>query len=94
MKHKNNSARFKRLRLAVLERDQYTCYMCGQYANEADHVIAKSRLMAAGVPLEEIDSMENLRAACRKCNNSKAAKMPGQQTTFVNPKYRAKRGTQ
>lgn len=88
MSHKNNSYRFKQLRLAVLERDGHCCYMCGNYANEADHVIPKSKLLALGVPIEQIDSMENLRAACRKCNNSKSNKMPGSQTTWVNPKYR------
>lgn len=88
MKLKNNSYRFKQLRLAVLARDNWTCYMCGKFADQADHVLPKSRLLAAGWPVEQIDSMENLRAACRRCNRDKAAKMPGQQTTWINPKYR------
>lgn len=86
--HRNNTHRFKQLRLAVLKRDNYTCYMCGNYADQADHVYPKMKALAAGWPIELIDSMENLRAACRRCNNSKSDKMPGAQTTWVNPKYR------
>lgn len=74
--------------MAVLERDGHTCYMCGNHATEADHVFPKMKALAAGWPIELIDSMDNLRAACRKCNRSKSDKMPGSQTTWVNPKYR------
>ena len=44
----------------ILERDNYTCQLCGEYGDQVDHVIpyAVSR-----------DSTEsNLRALCRQCN--------------------------
>ena len=78
--HRNNTAAFKKLRLAVLNRDGWTCVYCGQYGDRADHVIPASK----GGP----DTMENLVTACAGCNRAKSDKMPGQQTTWVNPKWR------
>ena len=37
------STEFKRLRLEILQRDQYTCYMCGGEANEVDHIYPRSK---------------------------------------------------
>lgn len=66
-KHSSRDARFKKQRLRVLARDNHTCFYCGMIgANEADHIIAKVK--------GGDDSMENLVASCRMCNNRKGKK--------------------
>lgn len=44
----------------MLNRDAYTCAYCGDVANEVDHVYPKSK---GGE-----DTLDNLVAACRRCN--------------------------
>ena len=61
------STEWKRIRLEILQRDQYTCYMCGGEANEVDHILPRSR--------NGSDEPENLAAACRRCNNAKSGKV-------------------
>ena len=56
---------YRRLRLAILDRDQGLCQIrgpkCTRYATEVDHIVAR----IDGGP---IDDPTNLRAACRACN--------------------------
>lgn len=68
MKHKSyrSTSHWKKLRLKVLRRDAYTCFYCGDVANEVDHVIAKVK---GGE-----DSLDNCVAACRRCNIQKKDK--------------------
>jgi 5-methylcytosine-specific restriction endonuclease McrA len=66
------SAGWKRQRLYVLNRDGYECTYCGEPANEVDHVISRKD---GGT-----DDLDNLVAACRRCNNSKGA---GQAAVFL-----------
>ena len=54
------TARWKKLRLQVLNRDGWTCTYCGGQATEADHVWPKAR---GGE-----DSLDNLVSACKPCN--------------------------
>jgi len=58
---------WKRVRLAVLARDGYTCAYCGQDANTVDHVVS---IKAGGDPL----SLENCVSACRRCNSVKGSR--------------------
>ena len=60
------TAHWKKIRLQVLKRDAYTCAYCGDVANEVDHRIAKVK---GGE-----DSLDNLVAACRRCNIQKKDK--------------------
>lgn len=60
------TAHWKKIRLQVLKRDAYTCAYCGDEANEVDHRIAKVK---GGE-----DSLDNLVAACRRCNIQKKDK--------------------
>lgn len=60
--------RWKRLRLAVLERDRWTCRYCGKPADHCDHVLPRSRGGA--------DDPANLVAACGLCNRKKGAQTP------------------
>jgi len=61
------STEWKRVRLEVLQRDQYTCSYCGGEANEVDHIHPRSKGGS--------DEPENLAAACRRCNNAKSGKI-------------------
>jgi 5-methylcytosine-specific restriction endonuclease McrA len=54
---------YRRLRKLILNRDSYTCWMCGGRATVVDHLIPASR---GGT-----DVPENLAAACRNCNSRK-----------------------
>jgi hypothetical protein len=68
---KNNDPRlttaYKRIRLQVLARDNYTCRYCQGEADTVDHLIA---LVNGGDPLDA----ENMASACRRCNSSKGAR--------------------
>ena len=61
---------YKRVRLQVLARDGYTCFYCGQDANTVDHVIS---IKHGGDPV----NMDNMVAACRRCNSSKGSRSEG-----------------
>jgi len=66
-RHKNNTADFKAQRLKVLRRDGHTCYYCGEGgATHVDHIVP----MASGGG----DEMDNLVAACARCNQRKGSK--------------------
>jgi 5-methylcytosine-specific restriction endonuclease McrA len=72
------TAEWRRVRLAVLQRDLWTCNYCGQEAQEVDHVIPR----ASGGTNEE----DNLVAACRRCNRSKGKGLkPRSGRFFVGP---------
>ena len=58
--------RWRKIRVKVLSRDQYCCYYCGQDANTVDHLIPRSK--------GGLDTMDNLVAACTKCNYSKGGR--------------------
>jgi len=60
------TSHWKKIRLQVLRRDAYTCAYCGNTANEVDHRIAKVK---GGE-----DTLDNLVAACRRCNIQKKDK--------------------
>jgi hypothetical protein len=57
------TSHWKKIRLKVLNRDAWTCTYCGESANEVDHVYPKSK---GGE-----DTLDNLVAACRRCNIKK-----------------------
>ena len=57
---------WKEQRKRVLQRDQYTCVYCNQEATQVDHVIPR---VDGGT-----HDMENLVAACAKCNGLKGSR--------------------
>jgi 5-methylcytosine-specific restriction protein A len=67
-------ADWRRVRLAVLARDQYLCQIrthCGgELATEVDHIRPVSEY-----PEGRLDP-ENLQAACKSCNSAKGARFP------------------
>lgn len=58
---RRNLSAYRRVRDAVLDRDEYTCRYCGGPADTVDHIIP--------VAHREDNSMENLVAACMPCNS-------------------------
>jgi 5-methylcytosine-specific restriction endonuclease McrA len=67
--HRGKTA-YKRARLLVLRRDNYTCLYCQGEANQVDHVVP----LATDDSLFNAINMENLVACCADCNRRKAAK--------------------
>lgn len=61
------SQTYKKRRLEVLARDQWTCVYCQQPANTVDHVIP---IKAGGDPV----SPDNLVACCTRCNSRKGSR--------------------
>jgi len=59
-----NLRAYRKRRLAVLQRDNWVCYYCGQDATQADHVIPISR---GGDPMD----LDGMVASCKRCNVSK-----------------------
>jgi 5-methylcytosine-specific restriction endonuclease McrA len=67
IRRNGSSTRWRKLRLFVLKRDDYTCYYCGiTTANTVDHL----------TPLHKggTDELSNLVTACKPCNYSKGSK--------------------
>jgi hypothetical protein len=58
--------KWKEQRKRVLQRDQYTCVYCNQEATQVDHIIPR---VDGGT-----HDMENLVAACAKCNGLKGSR--------------------
>ncbi|MFJ2544384.1 HNH endonuclease [Microbacterium sp. NPDC087589] len=89
-KHSSRGAAWQRLRRDVLDRDNWTCQLCGNDLHEddarpehdatVDHVIPK----AAGGR----DEPSNLIAACRRCNGIKSDKTLV-RVDWLNPEWLA-----
>jgi 5-methylcytosine-specific restriction endonuclease McrA len=61
-----STSRWRKIRERVLVRDNYTCYYCACEATTVDHIVPRR--------LGGDDSMDNLVAACKKCNYSKGGR--------------------
>ena len=72
--HSSGGARWKTLRVEVLERDSYVCQHCGGIATEADHITPKSK--------GGLDQLDNLIASCKPCNARRGAKDLLRRTWF------------
>ena len=70
---------WRKIRAKVLHRDQYACYYCGQDATTVDHLLARSK--------GGNDSMDNLVAACTKCNYSKGGRFFVRTPTPPTPMF-------
>ena len=76
LSNKGSTSKWRRLRAQVLRRDQNVCFYCGQYADTVDHIVPRSKLIN-----ENADTIDNLVAACKKCNYSKGGRF------FVNDRH-------
>ena len=64
------SGKYRAIRVRVLHRDNYVCYYCGGDATQVDHVVPIAKM---GDPMD----MDNMVAACKRCNVSKGNKSQG-----------------
>lgn len=55
--------RWQAIRRRVMERDGWTCQLCGAPADEVDHVVPWS--------MGGTDDLDNLRALCRRCHRAR-----------------------
>lgn len=62
------------VRAMVLLRDEFTCAMCGTYATQVDHILARAHGGS--------DHPRNLQAACKPCNQSKGNWLPSERPRF------------
>ena len=67
------SGKWKKLRLAVLDRDGRQC-VCGQPADTVDHIIPR-------VKGGDMWAMDNLQAMCKSCNSSKGGRFFSHKAT-------------
>jgi 5-methylcytosine-specific restriction protein A len=58
-----STARWRKIRQRILERDQMTCQACGMEGNTVDHIVPRS--LGGG------DDEFNLQCLCYKCNSAK-----------------------
>jgi 5-methylcytosine-specific restriction endonuclease McrA len=77
------SKKWKDIRLRVLARDGYVCYICGGEATQVDHVIPRTKM-------GDMWDMDNLAAICARDNIRKGDKklsvfLEGQSTPPVFP---------
>ncbi|GAF78328.1 unnamed protein product, partial [marine sediment metagenome] len=71
-----NTHRWRKLRKAILNRDDHTCAWCGGVATEADHVIARAE---GGDPFDP----SNIVASCRGCNATRGGYTKARRRTAV-----------
>jgi 5-methylcytosine-specific restriction endonuclease McrA len=64
------SKKWKDIRLRVLARDGYVCYICGGEATQVDHVIPRTKM-------GDMWDMDNLAAICARDNIRKGDKQLG-----------------
>jgi 5-methylcytosine-specific restriction endonuclease McrA len=83
IKRNGSTSRWRKIRVAILKRDNYTCYYCGTpQANTCDHL----------TPLDKggTNDFSNLVAACANCNYSKGNRTEEQYIKARNKKHRSK----
>jgi 5-methylcytosine-specific restriction endonuclease McrA len=62
---------YKKFRLEVLARDQWSCFYCQQPATTVDHIIPVSKAP------DLVVNFENAVACCAKCNSAKGSRNQG-----------------
>ena len=58
-----STSKWRKIRLRILQRDNYVCQMCGMDGNTVDHIVPRS--------LGGTDQPFNLQCLCNACNASK-----------------------
>ena len=83
IKRNGSTTRWRKIRVAILRRDNNTCYYCGiPTATTVDHL----------TPVEQggDDNFNNLVSACANCNYSKGNRTEEQYIKARNKKHRSK----
>lgn len=78
LKDNGSTARWRKIRQRILERDAYTCQACGMEGNTVDHIIPRS--------LKGTDDEFNLQCLCTRCNSAKGGinRQNGNKGAFFN----------
>jgi 5-methylcytosine-specific restriction endonuclease McrA len=83
IKRNGSTSRWRKIRIAILKRDNNTCYYCGiPTANTVDHL----------TPLDKggTNDFHNLVASCSHCNYSKGSRTEEQYIKDRNRKHKRK----
>lgn len=75
--------KMKPFRVRILERDNYTCYFCGEYGNTLEHLHPKSK---GGKNTEE-----NCVCACKECNSHKRDMTESEYWIYLKDEYLRKK---
>lgn len=70
----SSSAFIKRIdvRNVIFARDNYKCVICGSSDDlQIDHIHSVYSVIKGKYPMEELNTIENLRILCKHCNASK-----------------------
>lgn len=70
-KDPRDSRAWRAKRIAILQRDGYTCQYCGQPADTVDHILS-----VKDHPDQALSDL-NLLAACKQCNSRKGSRSQG-----------------
>jgi hypothetical protein len=78
LRDNGSTARWRKIRQRILERDQFTCQACGLEGNTVDHITPRS--LGGG------DEEFNLQCLCYKCNSAKGGinRINGNNGGFFN----------
>lgn len=66
LKRNGSTTLWRKIRARILERDGYTCQLCGQEALTVDHIVPRR--------LGGQDNDDNLQALCSRCNTRKGGR--------------------
>ena len=72
---RNSSSGFiarKDVREYIFKRDGHKCYLCGSTEDlQIDHIVSVYQYWKEELPVNELNSEENLVTICKKCNSAK-----------------------
>jgi 5-methylcytosine-specific restriction endonuclease McrA len=69
LKDTGSTARWRKIRQSILQRDGHTCQQCGMEGNSVDHIIPR-HLFGEG----NADHESNLQTLCVSCNSRKGGR--------------------
>jgi 5-methylcytosine-specific restriction endonuclease McrA len=76
-----HSGKWKKLRLQILDRDGWQCFVCHRPAHTVDHIVPR-------VKGGDMWSPDNLQSMCKSCNSAKGGRFFSHKATppaFLKP---------
>ena len=84
---RTTTAAWRRLRLTILARDGYVCYVCGQPgADEVDHLHSHARCIAEGIDPDDPANLASIHD--NPCHRRKSGREGQRAATLVRPRQR------